>query len=81
MSNATLAFVDDPFFYVAAIPAVLVYGMGKGGLGGAAGVAIGASLLGALPAAGMRLMLGIIAVLFCLDYLVRGRRAKPRSCR
>jgi len=29
--------VTDPWFYVVAVPAVLVYGIGKGGLGGALG--------------------------------------------
>lgn len=29
--------ITDPWFYVIAIPAVLVYGIGKGGLGGAVG--------------------------------------------
>jgi len=125
--------VDDVLFYLVAVPAVLIYGMGKGGLGGAAGavsvpmmsltiepvqaaaillpiicvmdlqvvrlfwgkfdktslkiiipaalvgVAIGASLLGVLPAAGMRLMLGTIAVLFCIDYVARGRGEKLRK--
>ncbi|MGI9203571.1 MAG: sulfite exporter TauE/SafE family protein [Woeseiaceae bacterium] len=125
-------FVEDALFYLAAVPAVLIYGMGKGGLGGAAGavsvpmmsltiepvqaaaillpiicfmdlqvarlfwgkfdvaslriiipaaligVAIGASLLGVLPAAGMRLTLGIIAVLFCVDYVARRRGEKQR---
>ncbi len=30
--------ITDPYFYLAAIPAVLIYGIGKGGLGGALGV-------------------------------------------
>ncbi|MGF1684042.1 sulfite exporter TauE/SafE family protein [Photobacterium minamisatsumaniensis] len=30
--------VTDPWFYVTAIPAVLIYGIGKGGLGGALGI-------------------------------------------
>lgn len=29
--------IDDPIFYMVAIPAILVYGIGKGGLGGAVG--------------------------------------------
>ncbi len=29
--------VSDPWFYIMAIPAVLIYGIGKGGLGGALG--------------------------------------------
>ncbi|MDX1301231.1 sulfite exporter TauE/SafE family protein [Photobacterium sp.] len=31
-------FITDPWFYLTAIPAVLVYGIGKGGLGGALGI-------------------------------------------
>lgn len=30
--------VSDPWFYVTAVPAVLIYGIGKGGLGGALGI-------------------------------------------
>ncbi|MGL6312596.1 sulfite exporter TauE/SafE family protein [Vibrio sp. WXL103] len=30
--------LSDPWFYLAAIPAVLIYGVGKGGLGGALGI-------------------------------------------
>lgn len=30
--------VSDPWFYVLAVPAVLIYGIGKGGLGGALGI-------------------------------------------
>ncbi len=30
--------VVDPWFYIAAVPAVLLYGIGKGGLGGALGI-------------------------------------------
>ncbi|MCE0495314.1 sulfite exporter TauE/SafE family protein [Vibrio salinus] len=30
--------VSDPWFYVAAIPAVIIFGIGKGGLGGALGI-------------------------------------------
>lgn len=30
--------VSDPWFYIMAIPAVLIYGIGKGGLGGALGI-------------------------------------------
>ncbi|GAK82664.1 putative integral membrane protein [Vibrio ponticus] len=29
--------IDDPIFYMVAVPAILVYGIGKGGLGGAVG--------------------------------------------
>lgn len=30
--------ISDPWFYVMAVPAVLIYGIGKGGLGGALGI-------------------------------------------
>lgn len=30
--------LSDPWFYLAAVPAVLIYGVGKGGLGGALGI-------------------------------------------
>ena len=30
--------VTDPWFYITAIPAILIYGIGKGGLGGALGI-------------------------------------------
>ncbi|MFA0441950.1 sulfite exporter TauE/SafE family protein [Vibrio sp. 10N.222.51.C12] len=33
-----MLFVTDPWFYLTAIPAVLIYGVGKGGLGGALGI-------------------------------------------
>jgi uncharacterized membrane protein YfcA len=30
--------VTDPWFYITAVPAILIYGIGKGGLGGALGI-------------------------------------------
>ena len=33
-----MVMIQDPWFYFVAIPAVLIYGIGKGGLGGALGV-------------------------------------------
>ena len=123
--------VEDLHFYLIAVPAVLIYGMGKGGLGAGAGaisvpmmsltieplqaaaillpiicvmdlqvirlfwgrfdnaslrvlipativgVAIGSLLMGVLPSAGLKVMLGAIAVLFCLDHWSRARRTKP----
>ncbi|MCW8348857.1 MULTISPECIES: sulfite exporter TauE/SafE family protein [Vibrio] len=33
-----MLFVTDPWFYITAIPAVIIYGIGKGGLGGALGI-------------------------------------------
>lgn len=121
--------IGDLHFYFVAIPAVLIYGMGKGGLGGSAGaisvpmmsltveplqaaaillpiicvmdlqviklfwgkfdtaslrvlipstivgVAIGSLLMGVLPSAGIKVLLGTIAVLFCLDHWSKTVRA------
>jgi len=126
-------FIEDVAFYLAAVPAVLIYGMGKGGIGGSAGavsvplmsltiepvqaaaillpiicvmdlqvvklfwgrfdvqslkiiipaaivgVGIGASLLGVLPTSGMKLFLGVIAILFCLDYYTAATRKQQRQ--
>jgi uncharacterized membrane protein YfcA len=117
-----MSLITDPFFYVLAIPAVLIYGMGKGGLGGATGaisvplmamaidplqaavillpiicvmdlhtivlfrnsfdrsilkiilpasvvgIGLGSLLLGSLDASYIKLLLGTIAVLFCLHH-------------
>lgn len=117
-----MVLIDDPFFYFLAVPAVLIYGMGKGGLGGATGaisvpmmamaidpvqaavillpiicvmdlhtiklfrnsfdpvalkiivpasvlgIGFGSILLGSLDAAYIKLLLGAIAVSFCLQY-------------
>jgi uncharacterized membrane protein YfcA len=126
-------FIDDFYFYLTAVPAVLIYGMAKGGLGGAAGavavplmslttepiqaaaillpiifvmdihviklfwgkfdadslkiivpaallgVVIGALLLGILPTGGIKLLLGVIAIVFCVDFWTRRARQQPRS--
>ena len=119
--------ISDPMFYAVAIPAVLIYGMGKGGLGGVAGaisvplmaltvspvqaaaillpiiclmdlhvlklfwqkfnarilrvivpaslvgIGVGSLLLGVLSSTGMKLFLGTIALVFCLDYWLQRR--------
>lgn len=118
--------VSDPWFYVTAIPAVLIYGIGKGGLGGAMGiiavplmaitiaptqaaaillpilclmdffavkqhypnadysilkrmlpgailgVAIAGIFLSVISQAGLKLVLGGLSLLFCLQYLIKG---------
>ena len=118
--------IQDPFFYLVSIPAVLIYGMGKGGLGGATGaisvplmaqaidpiqaaaillpiicvmdlhavklfrksfhpeilriivpaaligIVIGSVLLGALAISHIKLLLGSIAILFCLSFWFSG---------
>ena len=117
-----MSLIADPFFYLLAIPAVLIYGMGKGGLGGATGaisvpmmalaidplqaavillpiicvmdlhtiklfrnsfdwpilkiilpaavvgIGFGSLLLGSLDAAYIKLLLGVIAISFCLHH-------------
>lgn len=123
--------ISDPYFYLTAVPAVLLFGMGKGGLGGAtgaasvplmslaidpldaaaillpiiclmdlqviylfrsrfdapilriivpaslAGVLIGALAMGSLSPDYLRLLVGAIAVTFCLQYwLFRGARSE-----
>jgi uncharacterized membrane protein YfcA len=114
--------ITDPYFYTIAVPAVLLYGMAKGGLGpsvgaivvpamslvihpvqaaaillpilcvmdifaiwnfrksfdvrhlrilvpaGIVGIVIASLLMGHLPPDAIRLMIGIIAIAFCLNY-------------
>ncbi|MBY5948919.1 sulfite exporter TauE/SafE family protein [Photobacterium rosenbergii] len=118
--------VTDPWFYITAVPAVLIYGIGKGGLGGALGIIavplmalvvsptqaaaillpilcvmdafavrqhyrsadylvlkqmLPGSLLGVLlaglflsvtPEAGLKLLIGVLSLLFCLQYVLSG---------
>ena len=118
--------VTDPWFYITAVPAVLIYGIGKGGLGGALGIIavplmalvvsptqaaaillpilcvmdafavrqhyrsadysvlkqmLPGSLLGVLlaglflsvtPEAGLKLLIGVLSLLFCLQYVLGG---------
>lgn len=120
-----MTIITDPHFYMFAIPAVLLYGMAKGGLGpalgtvavpamalvinpveaaaimlpilcvmdlfavwnfrrsfdlhhlkillpaGVAGIAIASLLMGQMSPDALRLMIGIIAVVFCLNYWLR----------
>jgi len=124
--------IDDPLFYATAIPAVLLYGIGKGGLGGAPGaiavpmmtlaidpvsaatillpiiclmdlhvvklfwgkydarilkiilpasllgVGVGAFLMGILPERTIRILVGLIAVGFCVQQWL-GRRDENRQ--
>ncbi|PSU36373.1 sulfite exporter TauE/SafE family protein [Photobacterium lutimaris] len=118
--------VTDPWFYITAVPAVLIYGIGKGGLGGALGIIavplmalvvsptqaaaillpilcvmdafavkqhyrsadysilrqmLPGSLLGVLlaglflsitPEAGLKLLIGVLSLLFCVQYVLGG---------
>ncbi|MGR2769149.1 sulfite exporter TauE/SafE family protein [Photobacterium ganghwense] len=56
--------VTDPWFYVAAVPAVLIYGIGKGGLGGALGiVAVPLMALTIPPVQAAAIMMPILCVM------------------
>ncbi len=66
--------ITDPYFYAAAIPAVLLYGMAKGGLGGAAGaLAVPLMTLTVDPLTAAAILLPIICVMdIHVIYLYRG---------
>ena len=56
--------IEDPFFYFLAIPAVLIYGMGKGGLGGATGaISVPLMALAIDPVQAAVILLPIICVM------------------
>jgi len=128
-----VSIITDPYFYMFAVPAVLLYGMAKGGLGpavgaivvpamslvinpvqaaaillpilcvmdifavwnfrktfdlhqlrilipaGIAGIVIASLLMGHLPPDAIRLIIGIIAVAFCLNYWIGGRFSKKKK--
>lgn len=71
--------IDDPLFYLAAIPAVLLYGMAKGGLGGAAGaLAVPLMTLSVDPLTAASILLPIICVMdIHVLYLYRGDFDRP----
>lgn len=129
-NGQTLSIITDPAFYALAIPAVLIYGMAKGGLGpslgtivvpgmslvinpvqaaaillpvlcvmdifvvwkfrksfdihhlkillpaGIAGIVIASLLMGYLSEDAIRLIIGLIAIAFCLNYWVGARLSK-----
>ena len=56
--------ITDPFFYFLAVPAVLITGMGKGGLGGAAGaIAVPMMALAVEPIQAAAILLPIICLM------------------
>jgi len=56
--------VVDPWFYVTAIPAVFIYGIGKGGLGGALGIiAVPLMAMAIAPAQAAAILLPILCVM------------------
>ncbi len=59
-----MTLISDPYFYLIAIPAVLLYGMGKGGLGpGAGAVVVPALSLVISPVQAAAIMLPILCVM------------------
>lgn len=56
--------VTDPWFYVTAVPAVLIYGIGKGGLGGALGIiAVPLMALSVSPVQAAAIMMPILCAM------------------
>ncbi len=126
----SLNIITDPYFYALAIPAVLIYGMAKGGLGpsigaivvpgmslvispvqaaaillpllcvmdlfaiwkfrksfdthhlkillpaGVVGIGVASLLMGYLPEDAIRLIIGAIAIAFCLNYWIGAKLAR-----
>ncbi|WP_325894985.1 sulfite exporter TauE/SafE family protein [Grimontia sp. NTOU-MAR1] len=71
---AHLDFITDPLFYLMAIPAVLIYGIGKGGLGGALGIiAVPLMALTIAPTQAAAILLPILLVMdvFAVGYHYR----------
>nr|WP_234496197.1 sulfite exporter TauE/SafE family protein [Vibrio maritimus] len=59
-----MSVVNDPLFYVMAVPAVLIYGIGKGGLGGALGIiAVPLMALAVAPTQAAAILLPILIVM------------------
>ncbi|BFM18444.1 sulfite exporter TauE/SafE family protein [Maricurvus nonylphenolicus] len=125
--------ITDPFFYLCAIPAILIFGMAKGGFGGGiaviavplmslavppfqaaaillpilvvmdftavwsfrghwsrrnlklalpgaiAGITLGAFTFHYLSEAAVRILVGLIVVVFCLDYWLRNKASEKRE--
>ena len=64
IDDAHWMLISDPVFYLTAIPAVLLYGMAKGGLGGAAGaIAVPLKALAIDPVRAAAILLPIICVM------------------
>ncbi|MGL6313880.1 sulfite exporter TauE/SafE family protein [Vibrio sp. WXL103] len=66
--------ITDPWFYLTAIPAVLIYGIGKGGLGGALGIiAVPLMTLTTSPIEAAAILLPL---LFFMDIIAISHHAK-----
>lgn len=66
--------ITDPFFYLTAVPAVLIYGIGKGGLGGALGIV--AVPLMALTTSPIEAAAILLPLLFFMDIIAIYHHAK-----
>ena len=71
--------ITDPIFYLAAIPAVLIYGIANGGFGGGVGVvAVPLMALGVSPVQAAAILLPILCVMDLLAlWVFRGRWRWP----
>ncbi len=68
--------VTDPWFYITAIPAILIYGIGKGGLGGALGIiAVPMMALVIAPMQAAAILLPILCVMDVFAIKVHYRSA------
>jgi uncharacterized protein len=68
--------ITDPWFYITAIPAILIYGIGKGGLGGALGiVAVPMMALAISPIQAATILLPILCVMDVFAIRVHYRSA------
>lgn len=69
-------FLNDPWFYITAIPAILIYGIGKGGLGGALGtIAVPMMALVVSPIQAAAILLPILCVMDVFAIKVHYRHA------
>ncbi|MDR9827656.1 sulfite exporter TauE/SafE family protein [Vibrio sp. FNV 38] len=66
--------ITDPLFYLTAVPAVLIYGIGKGGLGGALGI-IAVPLM-ALTTSPIEAAAILLPLLFFMDIIAMWHHAK-----
>ncbi|MCQ1060299.1 sulfite exporter TauE/SafE family protein [Photobacterium sp. ZSDE20] len=66
--------ITDPLFYLTAVPAVLIYGIGKGGLGGALGI-IAVPLM-ALTTSPIEAAAILLPLLFFMDIIAIWHHAK-----
>lgn len=71
--------ISDPFFYMAAVPAVLLFGIAKGGFGGGLGVmAVPLMALVVSPVQGAAILLPILCVMDLVSlWAYRGRWVLP----